>query len=312
MIKNGSFRRILTASIALVIVLISIYLFPKNEIKIPSKTIYKKVDTQAIYLVDKNDYVARTMVNINSKTKKEIAYELISALINGTNKNMYIPESFKSYIPSNLKINSIKIDNDLITIDFNNTIFDLYTDHDEKIIESIVYTLTEIKGINKVKITINENPINKLPNSGKSIPEILTREIGINKITKFNTIKNTQNVTTYFLGKNNNSQYFIPITMITDDPAEKIEVIIKELESRDNIDNNLSSYLSAGVQLKNYQILENELNLEFNNYIFNSFNNIDEEVVYGLSLSIHDTYNIEKVNFEVNNKRIKTYNFKNS
>ena len=312
MIKNGSIRRIIVASFALVIVLISIYIFPKNEVKIPSKTTYKKAQTYAIYLIDKNDYVSRTTINIDANEKEAKAIELINALINGTNKNKYLPDGFVSYIPSGTVINKLSITDDLITIDFNENFLNIKNLKEEKMIESIVYTLTEINGIKRVKILINGNELIKLPISGKNLPPILTRDIGINKKVKTNSFKNTQDVTTYFIGNNNDEIYYIPVTITTDSDKEKIEIIIKELESKDNIDNNLSTYISAGTVLQNYQILENEFNLEFNDLIFNGLDDIDEEVIYGLALSIKDNYDINKISIDVNNKQIKAYALKSS
>ena len=286
MIKKGSFRRIIVASFALIIVILSIYIFPKNEVKIPSKTIYKKASTTSIYLIDKNNYVARTTINIDAKEKEAKAIELINALINGSNKNRYLPDGFYSYVPKGTIINKVSIDDDLITVDFNENFLNINNLNEEKMIESIVYTLTEIDGIKNVKILINGNILNKLPISGKVLPSILNRSIGINKRIKSNSFKNTQDVTTYFLSHNKDNKYFIPVTLTTDSQSEKIEIIIKELESKDNIDKNLSTYLSAGTILQNYQILENEFNMEFNELIFNDINKIDEEVIYGLALSI--------------------------
>ena len=311
MIKNGSFRRILVASFALIIVLISIYLFPKDDAKIPSKTIYSKVETSAIYLIDKNNYVARTNINIEAKEKEAKALELINALINGTSKNKYLPDGFISYIPSGTVINKININGDVITIDFNDNFLNIKDLKEEKMIESLVYTLTEIDGINNVKILINGNNLLKLPISGKNIPPILNRKIGINRKIKTNSFKNTQDVTTYFLSSDNN-KYYIPVTLTTDNQKEKIEIIIKELESKDNIDSNLSTYISAGTILQNYQILENEFNMEFNDLIFNDLKDIDEEVIYGLALSVKDNYDINKISIDVNNKQIKAYALKNS
>lgn len=312
MIKNGSFRRILVASFALLIVLISIYIFPKNEVKIPSKTTYKKALTSAIYLIDKNKYVARTTINIDAKEKEAKAIELINALINGTNKNKYLPNGFSSYIPAGTLINKLSINDDLIIIDFNENFLNIKNLEEEKMIESLVYTLTEIDGINNIKILINGNELNKLPISGKNLPPVLNRSIGINKKVKTNTFKNTQDVTTYFINYFDNELYYIPVTITTDDNNEKIEIIIKELESKDNIDNNLSTYISAGTVLQNYQILENEFNMEFNDLIFNGLNDIDEEVIYGLALSIKDNYDINKISIDVNNKQIKAYALKSS
>lgn len=313
MIKKGSLRRIVVASLALIIVVISIYIFPKNEVKIPSKTIYKKIDTSAIYLIDKNNYVARTTINIEAKEKEAKAIELINALINGTNKNKYLPDGFKTYIPSGTIINKISIDNDLITLDFNENFLNINNIDEEKMIESIVYTLTEIDGIKNVKILVDGKVLNKLPISGKIIPTPLNRSIGINKKVRSNSFKNTQDITTYFINNDdNNNSYYVPVTTTTDNQGEKIEIIIKELESKDNIDSNLSTYISAGTILQNYQILENEFNMEFNDLIFNDLHKIDEEVIYGLALSIRDNYNINKISIDVNNKQIMTYALKSS
>ena len=312
MIKNGSFRRILVASFALVIVVLSLYIFPKNEVKIPSKTTYKKASTNAIYLIDKNNYVARTSINIDAKEKEAIAIELINALINGTNKNKYLPNGFISYIPAGTTINKVSISGDLITVDFNEYFLNIKDLKEEKMIESLVYTLTEIDGINNVKILINGDELTKLPISGKAISPILNREIGINKKTKTSSFKNTQDVTTYFINKSNNDYYFIPVTITTDNPSEKIEIIIKELESKDNIDSNLATYIEAGTVLQNYQILENEFNMEFNDLILSGLDDVDEKVIYGLALSVRDNYGIDKISIDVNNKQIKSYQIKKS
>lgn len=307
MIKNGAFRRIIIASLALFIVLLTIYIFPKNEVKIDEKTIYKKVNTSAIYLIDQDNYVGRTLINISSEDKISIANELLNALINGTNKNKYIQNGFKTYINSDVRINSVKIDEDTIEVDFSEEFIESLKLNEERILESIVYTLTEIKGINKVKIYIDGNLLDKLPSSGKYINNPLDRKIGINKVYHTSNIKNTQDVTVYFIKNINDNNYFVPVTITTNDNNEKIEIIIKELTGQDNIDLNLSSYITQSVKLTNYKILDDKINIEFSNDIFNSLGKIDEEVLYGISLSIYDNYNISKVNFYVNNKEITAF-----
>ena len=311
MIKNGALRRIIVASFALVVVILSVYLFPKNEVKIPSKTIYKRVNTCAIYLLDKNDYVSRTTINIDAKEKEAKAIELINALINGTNKNKYLPNGFSSYIPSGTLINNLSIKDDLITINFNKNFLNIKDLREEKMIESLVYTLTEIEGIKYVKILVDDKELTKLPISGKNIPSILDRSIGINRKIKSSSFKNTQDVTTFFISSDTNGTYYIPVTLTTDLTDEKIEIIIKELESKDNIDDNLSTYIATGTILQNYQILENEFNLEFNNLIFNGLDHINETTVYGLALSIKENYDIDKISIDVGNKQIKSYILKN-
>lgn len=312
MIKKGALRRIFVATIALLLVAVALYIFPENEVKIPTKTIHKKVNTSGVYLIDHNNYVARTNININSVDKEKIATELIEALIVGTNKNKYLPNGFSSYINNNVKINSITIDNDLIIVDFNDYLFKDNQDHDEKIIEMIVYTLTEIEGINKVQILINGEVLDRLPSSNNPLPLYLSRDIGINHKSLISDFKNTKDVTTYFKSTFDGLSYYVPVTFTLNSDDEKVEIIINQLSGKDYIDDNLSTYISAGTLLKNYQILEDEITLDFNNVIFNGFNKIDEEVMYGISLSIYDNYNISNVSFEVDSKKIDSYVLKKS
>ena len=299
MLKRSSIRRIMLATFALIITILAINLFPVKDVKIKTKTYYKEASTSSIYLVDKNHYVARTNIYVDNSDKLKLAKELVDALINGTNKNKYLPDGFISLIPENTKVLNITIDGDTISLYFDENILNVKKNDEEKMVESIVYTLTEIDGINNVKIFINDKELTTLPQSGRTLPFPLNRSIGINRKSKITSIKNSKEVTTYFLANNNDESYFIPVTFTTDDEGEKVEIIIKELKSSENIDSSLKTYLSASTLLKNYELKENEVNLEFNNNILNQFNKIDEEVKYGIKLSIMDTYNVKSVNFNV-------------
>lgn len=297
MIKNSSYRRILIASLSLLLAFFIINIFPKEKNKIKSETIYENPDTSSIFLIDKNNYVAKTNIIVNNKNDKiELAKELVNALINGTNKNKYLPDGFISFVPEKTVLEDIKLSDNIIELYFNKEFINISIGNEEKMIESIVFTLTDIQDIKGVKIYVENNPLDYLPNTKVHLDPVLTRKMGINKKSKFNNYKNTKDITAYFLSSSLGEKYYIPITFTTDSNEEKIEILIKELKSSENIDKNLKTYLSANVALKNYEILENEVNVEFNNYIFNQFHKIDEEVAYALSMSIKDTYNVNRVN----------------
>ena len=69
------------------------------------------------------------------------------------------------------------------------------------------------------------------------------------------------------------------------------------------------SYLASSVELENYEELENQITLSFNNAIFDDFGekNILEEVKYSISLSIQDTLNVDEVIFKVDDEIIETF-----
>ena len=65
------------------------------------------------------------------------------------------------------------------------------------------------------------------------------------------------------------------------------------------------SYLSTNVSLNDYEIKEKEIKLDFNNSIlYDNNNKILEEVIYTVSLSMEDNYNIKELSFLVDDKEI--------
>ena len=69
------------------------------------------------------------------------------------------------------------------------------------------------------------------------------------------------------------------------------------------------SYLASSAELLDYQLLEDSINLSFNNAILNELDNkkIIEEVKYSIGLSIKDNFDVKSVSFNVNNEKIEDF-----
>ena len=94
--------------------------------------------------------------------------------------------------------------------------------------------------------------------------------------------------------------------MFINDDIDKIKVIVEKLSSSPLYQTNLMSYLSNNAKLLNIEQVNNELKLEFNNYIFNDFDTKDilEEVIDTISLSIKDNYDVDSYSIIVNKEEI--------
>ena len=113
--------------------------------------------------------------------------------------------------------------------------------------------------------------------------------------------------TVYYVSKYNDEEYYVPVTKYVNTKIkDKVKVIINELSSSLIYEDNLMSYLNKDTYLIDYKEEDNKLKLNFNEAIYNDkiSNNILEEVIYTISLSIGDNYNIKEVIFEVNNEEI--------
>lgn len=300
MIKKSSIRRICVATLALFILLI-IYFFPSSDVTIKEHLSYIKKDEMPIFLVDNSNYVARTSIVKSSETINEQIKEIIETLTINSKKSTYIRDGFKPIIPENTKIIDLKLDNEILTINFSKEFLTVNETNEEPMLEALIYSLTELKKIKKIKILVENIPFTKLPNSNKKLPEYLDKTYGINKIYNLNSLKETSKTTIYYLSKINDYYYYVPVTKVSNEKLERVEIIIKELKSTPIYHTNLISYLKASANMTNYELLENAISLSFNNYLIANMKEeqILEEVKYSIALSLRDTYGINEVIFNI-------------
>lgn len=310
MIKRMYLKKILVSSVALFAFFL-IYFIPNKKsdvFKINQELEYvnKEIKTHEIYLLDKNNYLAKTEIPISSNDIEEIAKELLTALIDGESMEDKIPNGFKAIIPSNTKILNIEYKDNLIKINFSDQLFDSNIEMEEKIIEGIVYTLTSIENVDKVIILINGKILTKLPLSNITLPSSLDRSFGINKEYNISSNKNISKTTIYYINKYNDLEYYVPVTKINNDSRDKIEIIIDELSSNNLYKTNLMSFLNSNTKVLSVNEQDNVLTVDFNEYIFNDINTKDilEEVIYTINLSIKDNYDVKEVIFTSNNEEI--------
>ena len=310
MLKKMSIRKIIMATFTLMVLLI-LCLIDKNDKEIELDTsnieyIYSNM-LDSIYLLDKNDYVALTSITTCDCDILDKSKDLLNGLIIDGAKSAIIPNGFRSIIPTGTSILDVKLDNKVLTVNFSKEILDISSEYEEAMIESIVYTLTSIEGIDKVNIQIEGKELTKLPHSKKNIPTSLDKSYGINKVYDINNTKDIDSITLYYVNSYNDNKYYVPVTKyINNDSQDKIKVIIEQLSNSLTYESNLMSYLSDNAKLLDYEIDDKTIKLNFNNMILSdiSSNNILEEVVYTIGYSINEVVDVDEVVFYVNNEKI--------
>jgi len=310
MLRKIYLKKILI-SVSALFALFLIYLIPteNKELKdIKSEITYidSTVETNNIYLLDSHNMVSLTNIMVSGEDLEAKAKDLIEALIQGSTKEDQIPNGFKSILPTDTKLLNIKLENNILKIDFSKEILDVKKCLEEKMIEALTYTLTSIDGIDGIIIYVEGNILNKLPQTNINLPSTLDRNFGINKEYDITSSKDITSVTTYYVSKNNNDYYYVPVTKYLNDDREKIKIVIEELGSSSIYNTNLMSFLNDNVKLLSVEQIEDTLNLNFNEYIYSNLDTkeILEEVIYTICLSIEDNYDVNQIVFNVNNEEI--------
>ena len=299
MIKKYTINKICVTSVSLFLILM-FYLVPstpESEVKI-DKSIGDKKEV-VVYLMDKDYYLGRMIEYASYDNIVDLVNKKLDILINGSDEL----NSFSPIIPKNTKVNSIKVDKNNIYIDFSKDILNVSKYNEELMIESIIYTITDINGIDNIYLSINKEPLKILPKSNKEIPYPLNRGYGINKKYDLDSLNNITKTTVYFNKSYNDVEYLVPITKVMNTTSEKIDIIIEELKSIVNAQYNLNSYIPNNLEVVSHEVNDDKMNLIFNEFILDKEKLVVlEEFKYALAQSIFDNYNVKEVVFSTKDK----------
>jgi len=313
MLKKKAFRKIMITTTS-IIILIMIYLIPTNK-----NTKFETVPTSLeieyisglgnnhIYLLNENNFLVKNSIILSGEsTKNKIKNILEELTFCDCN---YLPDGLYPTIPKDTKINSIEINKDTVIVDFSKDLLNQSNYLVDKMIESIVYSITDLDDINSVTIKIDGKELNNI--KGVSLDNKLSKDIGINKTYEVKTRDNIDHITIYYMDQIQNKNYYVPVTKYLNLSKEKIEVIIESLANEYIYESNLISKVNQHTKLLNYSLEGYSMILNFNNSILNKEGKIDEDIINTICYSVFDNYDVNQVIFQVDGKEIIKKSIKN-
>lgn len=305
MIRQKALRKILLTTITFFILLF-ISVFPKsteNSIKTNLEVEYiTGLGTNTIYLLNKDNYLVKSKILLDSSKKEEQVKKIISNLT--ISDNSIFPNGLKAIIPANTKLLGLNYEDDVVTLNFSKEFFNINKDLSTQLISALVFSITSLNDIDGITLQVEGKELTTYPNKNLELDKVLTKDIGINKIVNITSFNNIQKIVLYYVNKVNNDEYYVPVTKYLNDDRDKIQIIIDELTTSYIYEPNLMSFLNNNLKLINYEKKENVLFLNFNNLLCDKNNKIIKEVKYSLAYSIFDNYNVKEVVLEQEGKEV--------
>lgn len=249
----------------------------------------EEIPKTEIYLQSNNNYLVKTNIYVDKNTIEEKAKRIIEFLKEDNNK---IPIGLQGYLPSDLKINSLILENNNLKINFSK---EFNKSNNELVMTGLIYSLTELQEIETIEILVDNE---HLDNYNK----LLSKDVGINKEYILNSRSDINKVTVYYYDEVNNIEYLTPVTKYVNDNREKIEIIISELSK--NVPNNLVSYLSEKTSLLDYNEENEVMVLNFNQSFKGKDNEINDKIMKLISESIFENYDVNMILFQENSEKI--------
>lgn len=290
MLREKLLRKIyFTTMIVFVLFIISSFTINKSisNIKVEYQTKVSK-----IYLMDDNNYLLSVPVSVKDKL-----VDSIPIVINSLKQGYEHISGLKGIVPNNTKINNFKLKDGLLEIDFNKELLNVNSELEEKIIESILYSLLDFDEIKSVKITIDGKPLKDSLKSNILINDILTKDFGINKDYSINSLNDVKRVVLYYYEEKDNNKYYVPITKYVNSKDDKIKIIIDNLKNNYLVKPNLMTYINNKISIENYQKEKDIVTISFKSVLDFDDKVALEEAIYTISRSIIDSNEASKVIF---------------
>ncbi len=300
MLKRKALRKILITTFA-VFTLFVVYLISDTDLTeelhvSPEVSYVASLGMDDVYLLGSNHYLVKTNTlldadNVEGKIKILIDYLTI-------NQNNTLPVGLSGILPNGTKVLGISTTDGIVTLNLSKEVWEGDKELYERLIEGLTYSITSLEGVSGLKLQVEGIQVSELPSTKKPLPEILTKEYGINKVYDLDSASGIQKVTTYYLNQISNQKYYVPVTKYVNDSREKIDIIVENLSSSFLYESSLVSLLQSDVELMNYQVEDELMLLNFNHSLFDN-EKLLEEVTYQVAYSIFDSYNVKTVLFEV-------------
>lgn len=306
MFRRKALRKIFVATMSLFILLFVVTITSYDD----SMTLKTNLEIEeiagfnisSVYLLNDNNLLVRSKTLIKSESEKERVKEVVTNLI--VNNSNILVDGLYGIIPSDVEIKDIFVGNRIVTIDFSKELLNVSSELEKQMISAITYSIIDLGEYDGVRILVEGEVLDKLPNSLDKLPLIINKEFGINESFDITSRDDINKVVVYYLENINNSLYYVPVTKYLNDDRDKIKIIVEELSSNYIYETNLMSFLNSNTKLLEYSEEDNVMYLNFNDYLFDGNDKVLEEVIYCLAYSVFDNYDVNMVMFEVNSEKI--------
>ena len=306
MLKSKAIRKIFITTLSLFIFLF-VYSLPtlddsyvlRTNLEIESTT---GLATDNIYLLNEDGYLVKSRVLLEGTTLEDKIKEILEQLI--ISDDNHFPKGLFAYIPKNTKVLNVLCGEGKVTVDFSSQFLDMGVHEEKQIISGIVFSILDLDDIEEVIILVEGTVLSEYPNTKEKLSSPLNKNIGINQEYELTSREDVSKVVIYYLSRINYEMYYVPVTKYLNDASDKIKIIIDELSTSYIYEPNLMSFLHSKVELLDYYEQENVLFLNFNKFLFDSEDKVLEEVLYSISYSVFDNYDVSMVMFEVDNQYV--------
>lgn len=196
-------------------------------------------------------------------------------------------------IDSQLEVQSIDLNNHILTVSFNDY---LYSNQNAlNIIEALTYVLTDYDEVEQLKLQIDGEDVDYLPNSSLPLNH-LTKQLGLNNFEEASTLLHQSIPVMVYQERNiENYLYYVPTTVRineNDDLEQQVQTIL--------------NYIDNKIHLLNVSLENQTLKLELDSNILLDNEKIDRTLEELIVLSLKSMDNVLDVEIRIDGENVRS------
>lgn len=279
------------------------YVKSKEDLQKVSKNV--KYIQRTLFLSDANGLLVPQTVGLpetNSPARQVLEY-----LVQDGPITELLPNGFQAILPADTEVKNVAIDRrGNLTADFSKEFLEARAQDQEKTVQSVVWTLTQLDNVKSVTLKADGKTLDEWPDSGRAIGKSLTRADGIN--TMFGGVADvtgSEALTVYYLTANKEKSYAVPVTIRNSGEQDKISSLVAALIHEPAGGDFISTFNPSTRLLEKPVIKDGTVSLHFNNAIYEdkASKTISDQALRCLVLTLTGEPKIEKVSIRVGDSK---------
>jgi germination protein M len=260
-----------------------------------------------LYLLDSNGMVVPQTVELPKAESKAVATQVLEYLIKDGPVTQLLPNGFQAVLPAGTQILGLDLKEDgTLVVDVSKEFTNYRPEDEQKILQSMTYTLTQFENVDRIKLWINGYEKKEMPVNGTPIGDGYSRANGIN-IYEGDTVDlmDSKAVTLYYPSQHDGKFYHVPITQHVEvEKGNTYQSIVQALIEGPSYDLNLLNVFNNGTSLtKKPTYNDGIVSLTFNEAVLSNVekSSISDELMQTIVLTLTDQPGVEAVDVKVEN-----------
>jgi len=180
--------------------------------------------TYTVFLMHESGYLVKTEIELTTTEGHSSVATVFAALQVGAEQPH---NSVEGLIPASAVLRDYTVNRDILTLNLSESFTYFRTSAEQKLLTSLVWSLTELENVNRVRFEIDGEPVNNF-HTPLDVGRGLTRAMGINVEVAAPRAVDTQMMMLYFF-TNDRDALLVPVTRLVATDVDSFEYAVSSL-----------------------------------------------------------------------------------